>query len=209
MKKFLGNKCEGITLVALVITIILLLILAGITISQLTQKGLLEKAEQAKEKVQNGEKLQNEILLEYERAINEQGENIVNNNKFTNIDESKTSPQKAIPSGATVIEGDANKGILIKDKKGNEWTWIQVPKTIFVKATGENDYNNIKEDLITYAAYYRSSYIDEWFEGCGISSLEEYNKMYNNMLKSIYLNGGFWISSYEIEIGRASCRERV
>ena len=37
------TKNEGITLVALVITIIILLILAGITIAQLTGNGLLEK----------------------------------------------------------------------------------------------------------------------------------------------------------------------
>ena len=39
---------HGITLVALVITIIILLILAGIAITGLTQTGLFEKARQAK-----------------------------------------------------------------------------------------------------------------------------------------------------------------
>ena len=43
---------KGITLVALVITIIILLILAGITISQLTKSGLLEKTQKAKNKAE-------------------------------------------------------------------------------------------------------------------------------------------------------------
>lgn len=48
MKKLLKNT-RGITLVALVITIIILLILAGITIAQLTGNGLFDKAKRAKE----------------------------------------------------------------------------------------------------------------------------------------------------------------
>ena len=44
------NNQKGITLVALVITIIILLILAGISILSLTDNGLFEKTEEAKEK---------------------------------------------------------------------------------------------------------------------------------------------------------------
>ena len=43
---------NGITLVALIITIIILLILAGISIANLTQTGLFEKAQEAKEKTE-------------------------------------------------------------------------------------------------------------------------------------------------------------
>ena len=55
-----GNK--GITLVALVITIIILLILAGISISALTNTGIFEKAKDAKEKSEVAEKQQSETL---------------------------------------------------------------------------------------------------------------------------------------------------
>ena len=44
------NKEKGITLIALVITIIILLILAGVGISALIQTGLMEKTNEAKEK---------------------------------------------------------------------------------------------------------------------------------------------------------------
>ncbi len=44
MKKMFKRKDTGITLVALVITIIILLILAGISISSLTGSGLFGKA---------------------------------------------------------------------------------------------------------------------------------------------------------------------
>ena len=49
----LENKSRGITLIALVVTIIILLILAGISISMLTgQNGILNRAVEAKEKTQ-------------------------------------------------------------------------------------------------------------------------------------------------------------
>ena len=44
------KKYKGITLIALVITIVILLILSGITIASLTQTGLFTKAKEAKEK---------------------------------------------------------------------------------------------------------------------------------------------------------------
>ena len=67
-KKKIKNK-KGITLVALVITIIILLILAGVAISQLTDSGLFEKAKLAKEKAKNAQELENSILKDYEERI--------------------------------------------------------------------------------------------------------------------------------------------
>ena len=61
---------EGITLVALVITIIILLILATISIQSLTNTGLFQKANEAKEKTQNAAENQAKILNEYEDELN-------------------------------------------------------------------------------------------------------------------------------------------
>ena len=69
MKKTNGQK--GITLVALVITIIILLILATISIQSLTNTGLFAKAQEAKEKSQKAEENQAKILNEYEDELNE------------------------------------------------------------------------------------------------------------------------------------------
>jgi len=51
----INRQNKGITLVALVVTIIVLIILAGITITQLTGNGLLGQAKQAKEQYQESE----------------------------------------------------------------------------------------------------------------------------------------------------------
>ena len=60
MRKTINNK--GITLVALVITIIILLILAGISIQAITNTGLFANAKKAKEKSMEGQ-LKEEISL--------------------------------------------------------------------------------------------------------------------------------------------------
>lgn len=63
------DKNKGITLVALVITIIILLILAGVAISALTQTGLFDNAKQAKNATENAQKNEEITLNEYEQAI--------------------------------------------------------------------------------------------------------------------------------------------
>ena len=65
------RKNNGITLVALVITIIILLILAGVAIVNLTQTGLFENAKQAKNATENAQKNENKILENYEDNVNE------------------------------------------------------------------------------------------------------------------------------------------
>ena len=97
------------------------------------------------------------------------------------------------------------KGLVVKDSNDNEWVWVEVPKTVFTTATKSDEYDKIKADLIAYASDYREGaegqsldWTDEWYEGCGIDSSETYTKMYNKMLSSVYTNGGFWISRYEI-----------
>ena len=67
MKKIIENK--GITLVALVITIIILLILAGVAIAQLQDNGLFGKANIAKTKHENAQIEEDDLLQQYENAI--------------------------------------------------------------------------------------------------------------------------------------------
>ena len=72
-KNYIQNK--GITLVALVITIVILLILAGISISILTNTGIFQKAKDAKQKSENAQKEEESFLSEYEKEILKQDSN--------------------------------------------------------------------------------------------------------------------------------------
>ena len=69
MKKITKDN-KAITLIALVITIIVLLILAGITVTQLSGNNLFENAKLAKEKYKIARELEDETLVDYENEIN-------------------------------------------------------------------------------------------------------------------------------------------
>ncbi len=133
---------------------------------------------------------------------------------FTGLDKDNTNPGEALPEGEIeIIEDDASKGIVIKDKNDREWVWIEVPKTIFTTAnalgeekTQEELNAAIKADLIAYSGIYgKGSTIqnynwsnrDTWYRGCGVVDNETYITMYNKMINSVYENGGFWIQRYE------------
>ena len=78
MKNF--RKNQGITLIALVITVIALLILAGITIATLTgDNGILTRAQQAKNKTEEATKTEKEYLEEFDRIIETQGKEYIKN----------------------------------------------------------------------------------------------------------------------------------
>ena len=68
--KGLSKNNRGITLVALVITIIILLILATISIQSLTNTGLFARAKEARDKTQNAAENQAKTLNEYEDELN-------------------------------------------------------------------------------------------------------------------------------------------
>ena len=74
----------------------------------------------------------------------------------------------------------------------------------------------IKEKILAYTetllpatgSSYKTSkhgWVDEYYDGCGIANPTAYNTLYDNMLKSIYNHGGFWIGRYEAgqDVGRA------
>ena len=72
MRKYNLKNGYGITLIALVVTIVVLLILAGISVSMLTgQNGILNRASEAKEKTSLSQKQEKTNLANMEELINE------------------------------------------------------------------------------------------------------------------------------------------
>ena len=95
------RKNKGITLIALVITIVILLILTGVTIAQLTENGLFEKVKLAKEKSDNSEKLENATLEDYEQKINEYG--IISSSREDSVSEIIKNPKLILISKTSSI----------------------------------------------------------------------------------------------------------
>ena len=133
MKKEIKNKQEkGITLIALVVTIVVLLILAGVSISLvLNNNGVISKAKEAKNRyveAQTNEEKQLEETSDW-------------------IDEMETGIKKVdgvpIPKGYYYVGGTKAKGLVISDNvadkeldkgkenvrrdlAGNQWVWVPV-----------------------------------------------------------------------------------
>ena len=214
------RTAKGITLISLVITIIILLILAAVAIGTLTgDNGLIKRAQNAKNNTLDAQNLENATFGDLENLIDSSTGTTNGGNggtsggnqgqAITGVNTAVTNPAAAIPTGGTIIQGDATKGIVMKDSKENEWVWVEVPKTIYTNSayltgtttpTSNTDYTNIEKIMQNYASDYRDSYgKDEWYSEAqhGFASAEAYNTAKNNMLKSVYDNGGFWIGRYE------------
>ena len=75
----------GITLIALVVTIVILIILAGISIIGVTKNGIFSKAKIAKEKYTNAQKIENKKLQEYEKSLTDSSRDNENGFKESSI----------------------------------------------------------------------------------------------------------------------------
>lgn len=137
----------------------------------------------------------------------------------------------------TPTKNTVNDGLIIKNSETNDrYVWIEVPKNIFKTASSETEYNNIKNDLENYVAFYKEeyeNYKDIWYafdgntliteetenltneqklfnNGCGLK-YDDYINLRNKMYSSIYNNGGFWIGQYETgtETARTSINDET
>ena len=155
-KKSLQEK--GITLIALVVTIIILLILAGVTLNMaLSQDGLFSKTQEAADKYK---KAQEDEELEIEKIeYAAEGKDITEVKKITNIEDFKEFRE-------SVNNGEDFNNTLIKlssdlDLENEEWTPIGTAAHPFTGVFNGNGYKikNLKlgelneEYIITQGSY--------------------------------------------------------
>ena len=215
------NNNKGITLVALVITIIILLILAGITIASLTQTGLFAAAQDAKTKTEEKTEEENTILEEYEDAITEQvtGKKplkpLETNKKYESKAELKDANGNKIvvPAGFKIVSDattnnatTVDQGIVIEDAtgtdtNGSQFVWIPVGD--IKKADGTttsialNRYSFDSNGVET--EYTSTNFFEE--DKTNTTSLKNYgntiSENINSFKTSVATNGGFYIGRYE------------
>ena len=114
-----------------------------------------------------------------------------------------------LPKGFRQVSGTTlDNGLTIQDSTGNQYVWVEVPKTKEVYPTAgleiteftESEYTAIETDLHTYTNDYRdgTDYKDEYSSDAatGLTSAQ-YTELKQKMLKSVYQNGGFYIGKYE------------
>ena len=130
------------------------------------------------------------------------------NGGSTSVSSNETRPY--LPTGFTQVKGTTLKnGLTIQDSTGNQYVWVEVPKTGKVYPTAglniteftTDEYTAIEADLHTYTDVYRdgTSYKDEYYSEVGLTN-DQYTNLKKTMLKSVYQNGGFYIGKYETGI---------
>ena len=230
------KKNKGITLVALVVTIVVLLILAGVSINLvLGNNGIISKAKDAETK--SAEASQNDLIgmNELAQQLEEQINGSSGNGGAGGSGAGTRVPAEATAETApyfpdntfTKKEGTIDTGLVIQDASGNEYVWVVVPKSLYnnadynsnnaKKPSSSTDYANIEYCLQQYTATYRNGtdYSDTYAadtDNVGWFADETaYNNLKNSMLKSVYENGGFYVGRYEAGIGtnRASIESQV
>ena len=214
------NNNKGITLVALVITIIILLILAGITIASLRSSGLFSAAQDAKTKTEEKQLEENTTLNEYANEIakwtgNSQSKALEVNKKYENKTEltDANGNKIVVPAGFKIVSDattnnatTVDQGIVIEDAtgtdtNGSQFVWIPVGD--IKKADGTttsialNRYSFDSNGVET--EYTSTNFFEE--DKTNTTSLKNYgntiSENINAFKTSVATNGGFYIGRYE------------
>ena len=239
------KKQNGITLVALIITIIVMLILVGVTVTVALNGGLFTTAKEAakgteternKEIALSGEEVEIDgivyasmedylnnnpklpddwtVATDEERVAAWPTETVKNEN-VTAIKEQTTNKIIPLPKGfqVSLVEGEntIEKGVVIKDSKGNEFVWIPVSQDLV------NPYNDSEPKELT--STWNSSTLDPKPEYDSQKILTElygmkdestpfynyttdfaYSTHYEEMVASVNKYNGFYIGRYETTI---------
>ena len=197
------QNTRGITLIALVITIIVLLILAGVSISMLTgTNGILTQANNAKQATEESAEKEKRQLSQVEASTH------LENYDYTDAEGNTAT----IPAGFAVsnVDGEnlVSKGLVIIGTTGNEYVWI--PCT-----TDSNDTNKLQDkreetswgieddngtkaikDELTLTGVVPSK--EESDNGITTTVLNEIVEQVKSEMASINANGGYYISRYEV-----------
>ena len=167
---------RGITLIALAVTIIVILILAGVTIDAVfSENGIINKAKEAanamNNAVANDQAELNDLLEELNEIMNSEWnsnieipeENTIPDPEPPKLDdttgmqdetiqvEDEYGNKVTIPKGFEVVEEEGTtvpEGIVVQDKDRNQFVWIPVGR-VYKDSTGTN-YSDIQLGRYTF-----------------------------------------------------------
>ena len=205
----LGDK-KGITLVALVVTIVILLILAGVSINVvLGNNGIIVKAKEAETK--SAEASQND-LKEMSNLEDEMDKQLGTYDPLKKIptktlEEAKVEFAKEktkvefsdgnviIPEGFKIADVPASKvqgGVVIEDKDGNQFVWVPVATIADYKRTWYTGYGSfseysetLPEDEKTSVETYKGFYIGRYEAGDKENTKAKILRSENDVTKTV------------------------
>ncbi len=216
-------KERGITLIALVITIIVLLILAGVTLSIVLHTGIIDNSQkavdtyqaQAKNETETMDYLQDKfgIYISYLDNIN----GTENKKMIEDEDVGYTYYNPVVPVGFKAVNTENaswkvvedkelgkvvqgwNSGLVIEDKDGNQFVWVPA------KLEGEGN-----DDLVEYKKTLGTNNMSLTEDNFSTTITDDTNKLpegIDSEESQIGTYGGFYIARYEAGISEDMIQE--
>ena len=221
MKDLKNTKEKGITLIALVVTITVLIILATVSINTvLGDNGIISRAQKARDSYQNSSTSEDEHMKQLANEMAEYDEDgTTNPTAGTTVAKPGTWTSSNVtpiadgnggtvplPNGFYYVGGGISTGLVISDKQGdtmgasgtsmgNQFVWIPVSSEADLERT---DFDTTTGEPITgldtaFTEPYASGYATE---------ASEYNTMRTQVLKY----GGFYIGRFEAGVNSTTLR---
>ena len=202
----------------MVVTIVVLLILAGVSISLiLDNNGIIKKSKDARREYRQAQANEQADL----DSVSEWLDDVVSGKgkKLTGEEYTTEYTKPYLPgSDFSVLEGTTlANGLVVRDGVGNEYVWVEVPTSIYdnetynteTEAGDKKPANKEETDKIEYclkkyaSEYSKSGFSDEYIKDSTpgwFTDKTAYDNAKNTMLKSVYENGGFYVGRYEAGI---------
>lgn len=210
------KNSRGITLIALVVTIVVLLILAGVSVNTIfSNDGILNRARSAQNAADRGTQSDlngiNELndfvnkqsgkneeeednLIAYAEASKNADGTLAENAKYIDSESTKVTIPKGFRISSVAADENSDgeqtvsKGLVILDSQENEFVWIPVNYT----ATGELDNNGLDSGFKNTFKRIVDNEMEPYADG-----YEEEVADYLKMMLSVQKNRGFYIGRYE------------
>ncbi len=226
----LGKRgSHGITLVALVITIIVLMILAGVSLSfVLGDNGILKKSQESADAYKNKAGEESNTL----DMVNGYLENMMGNTtggggstnpaagttvtkpgNWTSTEVTPIADGKGgtvpLPGGFHYVGGDIETGLVISDKQGDTLDSSGVTmgnQFVWIPVSGEADLTRTKFDTTTGqpTTGLDTRYTEPYANGYATEKSE-----YDTMKAQVLKYGGFYIGRFEAGVGSTTLRKKV
>ena len=222
MKNLKNTKEKGITLIALVVTITVLIILATVSVNTvLGDNGIIKRAQKARDSYQNSSTSEDEHMKQLANEMAEYDEDNTTKNPIAGTTVAKpgtwTSSQVTpiadgnggtvpLPSGFYYVGGDISTGLVISDKQGDTMTASGVNmgnQFVWIPVSSEADLERTKFDETTGqpTTGLSSDYTEPYANGYSTEA-SEYNTMKTQVLKY----GGFYIGRFEAGVNSTTLR---
>ncbi len=213
MKELKNNRQKGITLIALVVTIVVLIILATVSIlAVFGDNGIIARAQTAKDTHEEGKADETNTLDDYGEYIKnylpkKAGEVIAKPDNWTSTEVTPIYDGNGgtvpLPNGFYYVGGDISTGLVISDKQGdtmnasgtsmgNQFVWIPVSSEADLERTNFDTNGQPTTGLDT--DYYTEPYFKD---------ASEYTTMRAQVLKY----GGFYIGRFEAGVNNTTLRK--